>query len=151
MRLASLSDSPSAFSTTFDNAKNRSLNSWNAQADSTASGRDRVAVFAFIKDKPVGIAALYRDDQKKDSGEVIQFWVDPSHRGGFVAGKLIEWILSWAGNHNFECIYVLVNNGNERAIRFYKQYGFELTDETKPFRSGSNRVSCLMMKQIKVE
>ena len=151
MRLASLADSPSAFTTTFESASNRSLDSWKLQADSTAVGTDRVTIFAFDKDEPVGIAALYRDDQKKDSGEVIQFWVDPVHRGGLIAGKLIEWIFSWASKHNFECLSVLVSNGNKRAIRFYKKYGFELTDETKPFRPGSDLVSCLMTKQIRID
>ena len=120
LRLASLSESPNAFATTFESANSRSLDRWNEQADSTAVGTDRVTVFAFFKDVPVGIAALNRDDQNKDSGEVIQFWVDPVHRGGLVAGKLIEWIFSWASRHDFERLSAWVNIGNERAIRSRK-------------------------------
>lgn len=151
MRLASLSGSPNAFATTFESANSRSLDRWNEQADSTAVGTDRVTIFVFFNDKPVGIAALYRDDQNKDSGEVIQFWVDPAHRGGLVAGKLIEEIFSWARRHEFDRLSAWVNKGNERGIRFYRKYGFELTNETQPFRSGSDLISCLMTKQIRVE
>ena len=151
MRLASLSDSPNAFSTTFENASCRDLDSWNEQADSTAVGIDRVTIFAFFNDEPVGIAALYRDDQDKDSGEVIQFWVDPVHRGGILAGKLIEEVFSWARKNNFERLFTWVEKGNERAIRFYRKYGFELTNETQTFRSGSDLVSCLMMTEISVK
>ena len=74
MRLTLLSDSQNAFARTFESANSRSLNSRNEQADSTAVGTDRVTIFAFFNDEPVGIVALYRDDQTKDSGEVIQFW-----------------------------------------------------------------------------
>jgi GNAT superfamily N-acetyltransferase len=151
MRLASLSDSPSAFATTLESANSRSLESWNEQADSTAVGTDRVTIFAFVNDEPVGIAALYRDDQNRDSGEVIQFWVDPAHRGGLVAGKLIEWLFSWARKHDLQRLSAWVNNGNERAIQFYRKHGFELTNETKLFRPGSELVSCLMTKQMRVE
>jgi len=151
MRLASLSDSPNAFATTFESANSRNLDSWNEQADSTAVGTDRVTLFALFNDEPVGIAAFYRDDQNKDSGEVIQFWVDPAHRGRLVAVKLIEGIFSWARKHDFNLLSIWVNKGNERAIRFYQKYGFELTNETQPFRSDSDLVSCLMKKQIRVE
>ena len=146
MRLASLSDSPNAFSTTFESASSRGLDSWNEQADSAAIGTDRFIFFAFFNNEPVGIAAFYRNDQDTDSGEVFQFWVDPVQLGGLVAGKLIKEIFSWAGKGDFEHLSVWVNKGNERAIRFYRKYGFELTNEIQPFRSGSDLVSCLMTK-----
>lgn len=151
MRLASLSDSQDAFSTTFESASRRGLDGWNEQADGTAVGIDRVTIFAFFSDEPVGIAALYRDDQDMDSGEVIQFWVDPAHRAGLVARKLIEELFSWAGKNNFERLFAWVEKGNERAIRFYQKYGFDLTNETQLFRSDSDLVSCLMTNQIRVE
>ena len=151
IRLTSLSDSPNAFSTTFENTSRRDLDSWNEQADSTAVGIDRVTIFAFFNDEPVGIAALYRDDQNMDSGEVIQFWVDPAHRAGLVARKLIEELFSWAMKYDFERLFTWVEKGNERAIRFFRKYGFELTNETQTFRSGSDLVSCLMMKEISVK
>lgn len=151
MRLASLFDSPSAFSTTFESANNRNLEIWNKQADSAAVGVDKFIFFAFFNENPVGIVALYRDDQNKDSGEVIQFWIDREHRGGFVAGKLIEEIFSWAKKYNFKCLKAWINTRNERAIRFFRKYGFELTTKTQPFQSGSDQMSCLMTKQIIVE
>jgi RimJ/RimL family protein N-acetyltransferase len=148
MRLASLYDSPNAFSTTFESASHRSSDSWNEQADSTAVGIDRITIFAFFNDEPVGIAALYRNNQDTDSGEVIQFWVEPLHRGEQVAAKLIEKIFSWARKYEFEQLFAWVNKGNERAIQFYRKYGFELTNETKSFPSDSDLVSCLMTRQI---
>ena len=148
IRLASLSDSPEAFATTFATATRRSMESWNEQADSTAVGADRVTVLAFYDDEPIGVGALYRDNQNKDFGELIQFWVDPEHREGLVAGKLLKWILSWAMEHEFAHLFAWVNTENERAIRFYLKHGFALTDETQPFRPGFNLVSCLIVKPL---
>lgn len=151
IRLAALSDSPNAFATTFDSANRRSLKDWSEQADSTATGTDRVTIFAFINNEPIGIAALYGDDQIRNSGEIIQFWVDPAHRGGLVAEKLIEEIFSRAGKHRFKCLSVWASKGNESAIQFFEKYGFELTHETQPFRPGSDLISCLMTKKTGVE
>jgi GNAT superfamily N-acetyltransferase len=148
MRLASLSESPEAFSTTLESADGRRPDSWYEQADSTAVGEDRITVFAFSNGKPVGIAALYREEQNRDSGELIQFWVSPEHRGEGAAKKMLEEIYFWAMQHGFEHLSAWVNQGNERAIRFYQKHGFELTDKTQPFRSGSDELSCLMVKQF---
>ena len=148
IRLASLSDSPDAFSTTLADAARRNSDSWNEQAESSAVGVDRVTVLAFYDDEPVGFGAIYRDDQDQEFGELIQFWVDPDHRGGLVAGKLLEWIFSWASDHGFERLMAWINTENERAIRFYRKYGFELTDEAQSFRTGSGLVSCLLVKAL---
>ncbi len=148
IRLASLSDSPDAFSTTLADAARRSSDSWNEQANSSAIGVDRVVVLAYYDNESIGVGALYRDDQDQEAGELIQFWVDPSHRGGIVAGKLIAWILSWAKEHEFARLFAWVNTENARAIRFYRKHGFALTNETQPFRPGSDLVSCLMVKPL---
>ena len=124
------------------------MDSWTEQANSTVEGIDRVTVLAFDDDEPIGVGAFYRDDQDQGAGELIQFWVDQEHRGGLVAGKLLEWIFSWASEHGFERLMAWVNMENERAIRFFRKYGFELTDETQPFRTGSGRVSCLHVKAL---
>jgi GNAT superfamily N-acetyltransferase len=148
MRLASLSDSPDAFSTTYEEANRWSLDSWTEQANSTAEGIDRVTALAIDDNEPVGIGALYRDAQEQGAGELIQFWVDQEHRGSLVAGKLLEWIFPWASEHGFGRLIVWVNTENERALRFFRKYGFELTDETQPFRAGTCLVSCLLVKAL---
>lgn len=151
IRVTSLADSPDAFATTCEDANTRGTDSWNEQANSSAVGTDRVTMLAFFNNDPVGIVALYRDNQNKESGEIIQLWVNPANRGGLVAGKLIEKIFFWARTHKLMYLSAWVSKGNERAIRFFRKYGFNLTNETKPFRVGSDLVSCLMTKRIRVE
>jgi RimJ/RimL family protein N-acetyltransferase len=148
VRLAALSESPDAFSTTLESANSRSLDSWNEQADNAADGADRMIILVFSDEEPVGLAGLYRDPLNKDCGELIQVWVGPDHRGGHAAAKLIEAVLVFATEHRFKQLSAWVNEGNDRAIRFYGKHGFELTDETEPFRPGSDLVSRLMTTQI---
>ena len=148
MRLASLADSPDAFSTTLESAKDRSLESWSEQADNAATGRDRAVFLAFIEDQPVGIAALYRDAEDQALGDVVQVWVAPAHRGRGVSGELLDALLSWARDSGFERLSAWVNGENRRAARFFEKHGFEMTGRTEPFRPGAAQVSRLMTRTV---
>ena len=146
IRLDSLADSPDAFSTTFESANKRSLESWIEQADSAAVGRDRAIFLAFIDDEPVGIAGLYGDAEEQALGGVVQVWVAHAHRGSGVAGALLDSVVSWARDSGFERISAWVNDENRRAARFFGKHGFEMTGKTEPFRPESAQVARLMTR-----
>jgi RimJ/RimL family protein N-acetyltransferase len=126
MRLASLTDAPEAFSTTYESASLRSPESWAAQADASAEGPDRFTFFAFIDEEPIGLAALYRDANGSSQGEIIQVWLAPSSRGGGLAGELLDFVFNCARIHGFEKIRAEVMNANGRARRFYEKHGFTI-------------------------
>ena len=130
MRLTSLRESPSAFASTYESALNRSSESWNEQADSTARGSDRSTFLAFSGDSPIGIAALYRDKERMDVGEVLQVWVSPEYRSKGVAIDIMDAVFRWAGENGFRTVLAIVAKGNERALRFYRKYGFNFADGT---------------------
>jgi GNAT superfamily N-acetyltransferase len=136
MRLTSLQDAPYAFPSTYDAALQRSAESWQEQAEHTALGTDRATFIAFSADVPIGIAALYRLEDKVDSGELLQVWVSPEYRGTKVALDLMEAIFKWAGENNFCRIIAGVTNANARALKFYIKYGFSIIDEFSPNDSG---------------
>ena len=148
IRLASLADSPEAFSTTLASARDRSLDSWCDQADSAAAGSDRAIFLAFIDDEPVGIAGLYRDPEDQGLGEVVQVWVASGHRASGVAGELLGSLLSWARDSGYERLSAWVNGENQRAARFFGKHGFQMTSRTEPFRPGSVQVSRLMTRTV---
>lgn len=148
MRLTSLADSPDAFSTTLESANDRSPESWSEQADSAAVGRDRAIFLSFCDDRPVGIAALYRDAEDRTLGEVVQVWVAPAHRGNGAAGALLDSLLSWARNSSYERLAAWVNGENPRAARFFEKLGFQMTGETGPFRPGADRTARLMTREV---
>lgn len=135
VRLESLSDSPKAFSTKYEEALARSEDSWNAQADSTASGSDR-ATFVFIDEEPCGLGAVYRDDESA-VGELIQMWISPEHRGGSAAKDLLNKIFKWAAMNGFLRIKAEVEKDNGRAIRFYQKFGFVASNDLN-FHSDSS-------------
>ncbi len=126
VRLEALRESPDAFSSRYDDAVARSDQSWADQADSSAMGSDR-ATFVAIKDQPVGLAALYRDENDLDVGELIQMWVAPVVRGESTATDLLLEIFRWAGSNRFSQVKAEVMRNNARALRFYEKFGFTVS------------------------
>ena len=126
LRLRSLRDAPYAFSSRYERALERSETSWAEQADSTAEGSDRATFVAWLEDEPVGIAALYRDPVRGDTGQVLQVWVTPEERGTRLARELLRALLQWAGETGFRTVKATVRKGNARAARFYQRLGFSL-------------------------
>lgn len=122
-RLESLKESPEAFASSYESALERSDESWRQQADASATGNDR-ATFIVLADRPVGVAALYRNPEKVEEGEMIQVWVSPEHRGGTVAGDLLHALFSWAASNGFQTIMAEITPNNTRALRFYEKHGF---------------------------
>ncbi len=146
VRLEALRESPDAFSSRYDDAVARSDQSWADQADSSATGSDR-ATFVAIEDQPVGLAALYRDENDLDVGELIQMWIAPDIRGGSVATDLLLEVFQWAGSNRFAFVKAEVMKSNARALRFYEKFGFSLSADnhtassvllTKPVEQGAD-------------
>jgi ribosomal protein S18 acetylase RimI-like enzyme len=125
LRLASLKESPSAFSSTYESAIKRSAESWCEQADSTAAGTDRCTFLAFSDEFPVGIAAIYRNNGNKEECEIYQVWVSPDFRGGEVACELLDAIFRWCKENGIRKVFATIRAGNDRAVKFYRKYGFD--------------------------
>lgn len=130
IRLTALKDAPYAFPSTYDSAIQRSAESWREQADRSALGSDRATFIAFSDDVPIGIAALYRIEDKIDSGELLQVWISPEYRGTKVTWDLMDTIFNWAGENNFRNVIAGVTKANSRALKFYAKYGFSTGEET---------------------
>src|SRR5277367_660452 len=83
LRLAALKDSPEAFATTHESALARTAESWSAQVEEAVQGEDRAIFLAFRDYEAVGMAALYRDEDHPQTGEILQMWIAlPSRRQG---------------------------------------------------------------------
>ena len=147
IRLMSLSESPYAFASTYESALNRSSESWREQADSTAQGSDRATFIAFSGDSPIGIVALYRDKERMDVGEVLQVWVSPEYRSKGVAIDIMDAVFRWAGENGFRAVLATIAKGNERALRFYQKYGFNVLDRA----SLDGPDDPVLIKEIEVE
>lgn len=126
VRLEALRESPEAFSSRYEDALARSEQSWADQADSSATGSNR-ATFVTFQNQPVGLAALYRDENAPDVGELIQMWIAPEFRGGSVAKDLLMEVFRWARSNRFALVKAEVMKSNARALRFYEKFGFSLS------------------------
>jgi RimJ/RimL family protein N-acetyltransferase len=124
IRLTALCESPSAFASSYETALKRSSESWREQADGSAQGPDRSTFIAFSGDSPVGMAALYRDQQQMNAGELLQVWVSPEFRSKGVAKEMLAAVVQWARENGFRTIVASVAKRNERALRFYLRCGF---------------------------
>jgi len=124
IRLESLKESPEAFATTYESALKRDDSSWIEQADASAHGDDR-ATFVVLTDRPIGLAAVYRDPHQPLQGELVQVWIASAYRGTSVATELMDHLFEWASRHTFRTIRAKVTEGNLRARRFYEKYGFQ--------------------------
>lgn len=129
IRLQSLREAPYAFASTYEEALLRSDESWREQADGTAIGPDRATFFAFSGDLPIGMAALYRDQDRVADGELLQVWVSPEYRGTQVILDLMDEIFRWAKENEFRRIFAGVAKANTRALKFYLKYGFAIMEE----------------------
>ena len=127
VRLMALQEAPYAFPATYDSAVQRSAESWREQAERSSQGPDRATFIVFSDDLPVGMAALYRDEDKVDVGELLQVWVSPEYRGKKVVWNLLDEIFKWASENRFHRIIAGVTKGNARALKFYTNYGFSIT------------------------
>jgi ribosomal protein S18 acetylase RimI-like enzyme len=145
IRLYALQDAPYAFSSTYDAALQRTAESWQEQADSTAGGSDRTTFIAFSENIPVGMAALYRRKDNIDQGELLQVWVSAEYRGKNIALALVDQVFNWAAENNFHRIITGVTNGNTRALGFYKKYGFAVPDHSSTYAAGN----IWLVKEIK--
>lgn len=141
IRLASLEDAPYAFETTYDLALQRTDEMWHARVESTAQGSDEAIFLAFSENIPIGIAVLVRVKGQTDTGELMQVWVSPEHRGIGVAWDLMNSIFQWAQENNFHRIIAGVTKANAGALKFYIKYGFSRMDA--PPQSDSNAIYLL--------
>ena len=130
VRLMALQEAPYAFPSTYANAAQRSAESWQEQADRSAQGPDRATFIVFADNAPIGMAALYRDEEKVDVGELLQVWVSPEYRGTRVVWDLMDEIFNWANENRFYRMIAGVTKGNARALKFYIKYGFSVLEES---------------------
>jgi GNAT superfamily N-acetyltransferase len=137
MRLASLSESPEAFSSTYESAVQRTWESWCEQADGTAVGSARATFIAFSDSTPVGIGAIYRDPSRENEGEMLQIWVAPDCRGSGIAQALINTLIQWCRENGICAVWAVITGGNRRARRFYEKCGFEPAEASSRDSPGS--------------
>lgn len=115
VRLAALSDAPSAFGSRHADWVEASERRWRARLTDVA-----FTVIACSNGEPVGVASGAQSGQWV---ELISVWVAPGQRGVGLAGRLIEEVLTWATARG-QRTRLMVRDDNTVAIRAYTRAGF---------------------------
>ena len=145
IRLESLREAPYAFGATYDAVVQRNEETWREKADSTAQGSDGATFFVFSDEMPIGMAALLRIPDQAEAGELIQVWVSTEYRGTRAAWNLLDTIFEWAEENHFQRIIAGVTKGNDRALKFYTNYGFSISNEL----SAGDKGGVYLVKEVK--
>jgi GNAT superfamily N-acetyltransferase len=104
----------------------------------------RAIITAAQDGRIVGYAMLIRDDRTEDTAELSKMYVVPDHHGAGVSTALMERTLAIAREWGVRRVWLGVNQGNQRAQRFYAKNGFEVSG-TRTFQVGDRRENDYVM------
>lgn len=135
VRLAALSDSPSAFASTYAQERALTDHDWAERARLSASGSERATFLAVDGESVVGLVGGYRRADSSGEVELISMWTDPSARRAGVGRLLVGAVLGWARSVGADRVDLWVVRGNRAAESLYRSLGFTETEECKPVPS----------------
>ncbi|QKG83794.1 GNAT family N-acetyltransferase [Kroppenstedtia pulmonis] len=90
--------------------------------------RDKGMYTVVEVDGKIAGAALLRRGSRDKSFHTAKFrtWLSPGYRGMGLGKKLMAYTIDWARQNRVEKIVLDVWSTNNRAIRLYKRYGFQI-------------------------
>ena len=127
LRLAALTDAPSAFGSTLARERSLTPEDWRERL------RRRSTFAARVPHGHVGMAAGIEADEPGHA-ELVGMWVHPHWRGKGVGDLLVDAGVEWAGTSAHDAVTLWVSVGNDRAEALYARHGFARTGATQPIR-----------------
>ena len=136
IRLAALSDTPSAFASTHEMEAGFDSTEWERRASAASSGRAAAAFFARdVAGEVVGLVGVFENTLDATTAELVSMWVSPSGRGQGVGFALVERAIGWARDAGYARLELWVARGNDAAERLYLRSGFAITGDVQPLPS----------------
>jgi len=132
LRLAALTDSPTAFSQPFEEAVAWPDSAWRERAARFARGDEEVTYFAEDNAEACGMAGGYEDPSDPTACMLVALWVRPEHRRKHVGAMLVDAVLTWARVSGRRSVNLWVMDSNHGAQAFYHQAGFTPTEIVQP-------------------
>ena len=133
IRLRMLTESPTAFDASLEDAQQLDEAGWLTWIGVGASGEQRCVWISRAITKAVGmIAAGVVDDECR----IGALWVDPSVRGEGVGAALLDAAETWCHDVQARWNVLSVSEANEDAQRLYLSRGYSFTGASKPTRWG---------------
>jgi GNAT superfamily N-acetyltransferase len=121
LRLQALTDSPGAFSSTYERELGRTKEDWRRWL---APG---VTFLLEAGGEPCGLVAGSRDPHDALVVHLMAMWVHPDHRGRGAAHALVSSVKTWAAEVGAKQVRLNVVESNGQARRCYERAGFRAT------------------------
>jgi RimJ/RimL family protein N-acetyltransferase len=121
LRLQALTDSPRAFSSTYEREVARTTEDWQRWLAPAAT---------FILEasgEPGGLVAGVPDQHDFSVVHLMAMWVHPRLRGSGAADALVSSVKAWAAQVGATRVHLKVVESNYRARRCYERAGFQVT------------------------
>lgn len=124
LRLKAIQDAPTAIWPTHAEESSRTLEETSNRIRAT---EHQIVFGAFAGPELVGIAGLRRDPLAQVAHKAVLWgvFVDPAHRRGGIAGRLLHAAIAHARAAQVLQIHLCVNAENSRAQALYRNAGFE--------------------------
>lgn len=136
LRLKAIQDSPSAVQPTYEEEATRTLDDMRSRVRATEY---EIVFGAFRGDALVGVTGLRRHVPVQAAHKAVLWgvFVDPAHRRGGVARRLLDAAIGHARSSRVLQIQLCVNTENPRAQALYRGAGFkEFGVEPRALRVG---------------
>jgi len=131
IRLSALLESPQAFATKYEDAKNRTAESWKNQCNEMAQRTNAIAFIGYLNHLPISLCGLYRNKNQDAEWEIVQVWTDPFFRGKGISAEMFAHVINWSKHEHIEKLLAKVYADNNRAKKFYTKMGFRTTEITQ--------------------
>ena len=138
LRLRALADSPDAFGSTLESARERPDAEWAERLAEGAASRWELPLVAEEGDALAGMAWGIIDPLAPDTAHVIQMWAAPEFRGLGCGAMLLDAAVRWAREADARRVLLNVTVGGKSARRLYERAGFVPHGEPVPLRRGSS-------------
>jgi len=137
LRLRALGESPDAFGTTLEGARQLSDAHWAERLASGAASERSLPLVVEEGDAFVGLAWGGIDPAAPGAAYVIQMWVAPEVRGLGCGAMLLDAIAAWARDAGARSVTLSATCGDTPAMRLYLRAGFQPVGDPEPLRRGS--------------
>jgi ribosomal protein S18 acetylase RimI-like enzyme len=143
LRLEALKMEPSAYGSSFEEAKRHKEELWRERIKSV--------LFALSDDRPVGMVVYVFGEGLKSRhiAEIFGFYVSPDHRGQGVGTRLLERAIAQIRrNRRIIKVKLAVNPEQRTAVRLYQKAGFVVTGSVeKELKVGRKYYGMLFMEK----
>ena len=137
MRLAALTDAPSAFGSRLQEWADAPEERWRERL--SIPGAIDLLAFDASENVPVGMATGTPDENNDSRADLISMWVAPAVRGRGVAAALIAAVARWAASSGMATLTLSVTPDNVAARRTYERNGFTVSREPGSLPPGGRR------------